>query len=45
MRRMRATVEENNIYDWASKMLTHLARLADQTPSETEITRLNLAAV
>jgi trehalose 6-phosphate synthase len=33
MARMRAVVEENTVYDWASRMLTDLARVADQAPA------------
>jgi trehalose 6-phosphate synthase len=35
MARMRATVAENTVYDWASRMLADLARVADQAPAAT----------
>jgi trehalose 6-phosphate synthase len=43
--RMRGAIEENTVYDWASRMLTHLARVVDQPAGETELTRLNLAPI
>jgi alpha,alpha-trehalose-phosphate synthase [UDP-forming] len=43
--RMREVVQGNTVYDWASRMLTYLARVADQPANDTQLTRVNLPIV